>query len=1539
MFSGPTATSEDSLPLPPPPAVSERRLLAIAEHPQKQLIDALLSKTGGLEDKYESRQPPPPFRVPADDTVLLTTPQEQRYADGPSSASHHAEGGLPFFVQRQLDLFSAPFVEIKQNYEDHVGIPATVAREPCGLTSQITPNDSPSTLVPNPSKTGLSDHVTARFDEAHEASRRAQFRSQLQHRANIFDHSDASLCDNSLSDPRIHPPLVPPVPAISLLVEAAQLRTTNLEMIEPIFVALAFYDPSSSRKLSEIWYFDFNDQFPSVKALLPQLGRAHCSPHGSRRALFTLQDASPDTCLVGTLSKVLNGLELDAVVEPYIKGVNNLDKYCEKNIPRIKRLGYFLRPFAHGFVNLFQQGLSLLNGPVSVDLFRSRSAMSEDGLMDMIRKHQNASSPSSSSSSSSSSPSPTPGASAAGVKEPGKKRLPIDLVINFKSLRPGELRTLPDRLSPHLRTSLLTSPSPQIIREIVSLRGVSTMRRPHAEPVHLLFFRPLSLNFSRHPNSSSRNIVLRISLVRSDLDLTPAPLPATVFGRSSSPDWVARQVIAVHYHESRPNWVNEEVKIALPYNLTPSDHLLIQFSHVSCTDPTEKKGLLSKKSSTQTTLSPLDLGNAVIDHAIEQELGYAWVPIYDQAEGIIRSELHTVPVSLNLVPGYLNPALAPGGAGADVLKYIDSGKPLFAFAIDTVSSLYPEDTRLHCFLSTFSPQTTEAILSRNLLALNDVDPNIVTEFFPIIFSLINELIAFCSPAVGVVALQVLSSLIDKINQVSLETTSAFTRNQMVERFTRTQVNTPGLHAALMNALLSVPDLANIGRALWYAFDLIIKSMHLSSSQPTSARAASVSAPPLPTREPTGLKISAKAAKFSFLQNLGTLTNKFLSIQRNAKLPQSLLIAMNANFSLFLKDLSRIADRGVVADNLITYLTGIDPDSSFPDRVRIKMDALRIFCNYEHWIPLALSYSPTTQPAITTDALPTFFQTHCTEHIFVGLFLLEVQIGLHSPDATVRDHVLLLVRSLLWKHAKDPRYDSPESQEVIADLYFPLLDIMISAHANMLSAPRPERRNWLISFLHVLRNCHRNSLLRPYWMFQTQKTVVGLLRIMEAAVQNFEDELMIREASFIVLDALTSFVFDYKQDRRLIAPESTFMKPAFDVFIAVMSRPQTVFILATCFRVLKWFVHAFSQVIFVQRDPYYCGQLCYFCLRYSNIPNGILQSEAAGLWWYLIETNFQTRKNFARVKLQSTIAISRLASGESDDYGQLITSLANVKKQANTVFAKQSAEINDLSQKLNDVIRDSVRIAEYKFDPEMTSELYYQVSVSYTHSPDLRISRLENLTDFHASRKYFEEAAQCRILMAGLVLDFLLQPQASQSLASSSSHRDSGARHPGLPADKSAFSNLSPGLMSEPRIPAMASSEADEEGLYTNQLFSETGFWNLLKSAASFFKWGGYYELGLEIFDHFVNRHQADRDYHGLSRCFREMQSFAAAIHGTERLFSRFYRIGFLGTGWGQYLDGKDFIYKEKNDVVFVQILKDRLLAQFSKKYPSSKIQL
>lgn len=58
------------------------------------------------------------------------------------------------------------------------------------------------------------------------------------------------------------------------------------------------------------------------------------------------------------------------------------------------------------------------------------------------------------------------------------------------------------------------------------------------------------------------------------------------------------------------------------------------------------------------------------------------------------------------------------------------------------------------------------------------------------------------------------------------------------------------------------------------------------------------------------------------------------------------------------------------------------------------------------------------------------------------------------------------------------------------------------------------------------------------------------------------------------------------------------------------------------------------------------------------------------------------------------------------------------------------QIDELNERLFGVVRDSMKINLHSYDPEMTAELYSNISRGFMESPDLRVAWLQNLATYH-----------------------------------------------------------------------------------------------------------------------------------------------------------------------------------------------------------------
>jgi hypothetical protein len=114
-----------------------------------------------------------------------------------------------------------------------------------------------------------------------------------------------------------------------------------------------------------------------------------------------------------------------------------------------------------------------------------------------------------------------------------------------------------------------------------------------------------------------------------------------------------------------------------------------------------------------------------------------------------------------------------------------------------------------------------------------------------------------------------------------------------------------------------------------------------------------------------------------------------------------------------------------------------------------------------------------------------------------------------------------------------------------------------------------------------------------------------------------------------------------------------------------------------------------------------------------------------------------------MKLNVAINLSKLVGSSSKnhttDFSNLRQSLEFICAYAHIVEDRMAlsnpsnerstfaAELEASANRLFIVIRDSNKLAHYRFDPEMTADLFYQISNGYTDSPELRMTWLQNIS--------------------------------------------------------------------------------------------------------------------------------------------------------------------------------------------------------------------
>lgn len=454
-------------------------------------------------------------------------------------------------------------------------------------------------------------------------------------------------------------------------------------------------------------------------------------------------------------------------------------------------------------------------------------------------------------------------------------------------------------------------------------------------------------------------------------------------------------------------------------------------------------------------------------------------------------------------------------------------------------------------------------------------------------------------------------------------------------------------------------------------------------------------------------------------------------------------------------------------------------------------------------------------------------------------------------------------------------------------------------------------------MFILKHCDREKLLYKWWANDTVKNFRAFLSLLSICISCVSYDRLLKESSFIVLNILEDFMGLMYND--LNDENSPLIEQFFDTLMILLRQKQTVSFLSSCFLTIKRFIIKFSQLIFGKESTYYSRELCYEILRYTDSVNAITRSEAGSLIYMMIKTNFQIRGNFSRTKLQSTIAISKLCGeAEGKEFQYLQKTLDYAAKLAKKEFKDNPLgnDVGNLVIRLFAVIKDSLNIAKYSYDPETIIDLTYQVSLGYKESPDLRLTWIENLITRHTIEKNYEEIAQCKFLIVALIVESLLITK-------------SNSIHPGLPKSKEDLSFISPNVIEEPNHPTTESN--NDENLFNSTLFSEKGLISTISSVAKFLKFSQRFETCIDMYNILLDYYQTIKDYENLTICFRDLKDVCSLLVTTDkqegRLFNHFYRVCYYGKPFGQ-INGAEMIYKE-NAMVRVADFTERLKKQYS----------
>jgi len=411
-----------------------------------------------------------------------------------------------------------------------------------------------------------------------------------------------------------------------------------------------------------------------------------------------------------------------------------------------------------------------------------------------------------------------------------------------------------------------------------------------------------------------------------------------------------------------------------------------------------------------------------------------------------------------------------------------------------------------------------------------------------------------------------------------------------------------------------------------------------------------------------------------------------------------------------------------------------------------------------------------------------------------------------------------------------------------------------------------------------------------------------------------------EVGLIALDIADALIEDSKSD--LENPiHIHLLRHLVEVLVAVMQTKSSNELLTHLFKVMQTFVCQFSRILFgdgtTKGRPEICSQFCEETMKLCSSHVQQIRELASAFLYLMMRRNFRSRKNkeFARVKVQVTIGLSKVVGTSQQQQQQSVgvevfmkRSLATiiafskndrkkVKDMAKTTFPD---DVSNLVMNLYNILADTSQIRDFakdKSDPDhnMSIELHYRIAESYKTSPRIRIEWLDTLSKIHEGCKQYAEAGFCMVHSAAIVAEKLMDIN----------------RENWLPQGCKGLEVLSKNVMEEALTGALHQKNVDEDDEGT---FHAGKLEALLIDALAHFQNAKMYEYMNDIYKILVPIYEASRNYTRLQSVYGQSE-FGFADRKTDkrpglfsmsecyqkieleemqhkRFFGTFFRIGF-----------------------------------------------
>eukprot|EP01133_Synstelium_polycarpum_P005247 gene5247-6071_t len=892
---------------------------------------------------------------------------------------------------------------------------------------------------------------------------------------------------------------------------------------------------------------------------------------------------------------------------------------------------------------------------------------------------------------------------------------------------------------------------------------------------------------------------------------------------------------AVNFHDKRPLFT-EEFKVKMPTKIT-NQHLLFTFYHVNINAKKDQK----------------------------TAIGYAAVPL--MKDGLfLKDDTHHIAIQSEL-------------NGIETVFLKDDSKkekiPSFTFRTKLISSIITQDTALSHFFHLCS--NSHDSIGRTLDAVKGIlkiDRLSCVQFFPII---LDQLFIIMCCSANEVASQAFAAILHTIKIVDgYEKKAGIEKSRLLTYYSEYVFDyLPDSKSVYEELCRQWVSAINTGiyvkdfRLNWFLFDIMTKSMALAlhnSGQLDSDIG----------RE--------NRFKIEFQENLNRLVLKLLPQFDASMSVQSW--EFFTKFPYFINNLFPLIDRGFLFNLIHNYISRIvttsteEKDKDTIIATTIKFNFLKIISDYDHYIPLNFP-----QPIKVIDSISDLHSKFFKRHFIAVLLLNEVESCLKQNKMSIRNQAILTLKQLLKKHHFDPRYQQQEIREMIATIYFPFVLMMVEHYSILKHSLDPsELPEWLTCLVWILQYCNRD-LLRLWFMKETETRQNSFLSLILLSMNTFKEEPSIYEIILLDIEICRIILREFKViDDRL-----------FNVVINNIQCASSMAshdLLPEIYKLIREvLIPNHPQHIFQHPNNSYCEVITYELLCAADVAK--LSAEAASLFYCMLERNFSTTNDVVKMKIQSTVAISKLVGElKLGNANNLIGFLTRVKEHTKThESAVFKSQIEEVINRINTLIKYSNTISANRSDIEVVAEMYYNISISYYESPNLRVTWLENLSKKNNETGQFDEAAQCLIQSAYLISRYLSITGKFTQIS------------------KADFTLICPNVSREQELPPI---DLKDDSLF--QSWTMEYMVQLLEESIVLSLKANRYELAIEIHSLVSKIYKIKKDYKSLINTLSNQ------------------KVSFQGPRFEE-MDAKEFIYKKPADCLLKTIqtqIKEHLYEKFGK---------